>query len=392
MIAVESGFPPHYGLPMPFVPHILVHRSHRAALLLVTLGAFSTACSKEKTEVPQAKKTEQAKQARIDALLKENGSVQGKTPQANPFAQPPAKKHSSAAASPSTPASGKAPAPVQVPTTAVVTLQSSGNGPKKELRYAFELNRKRSFEMDMTISTASTTNGQKAPSPPPISMAIQGASVTKAVTPLQAQRETTFLNVAAKSKDLPPQLAAQMNAQFSLIQGIQLIESVTTQGEVTSLQLKDPSQINPAVLGMIQSLKDGMTNAFVPLPQEPVGIGAQWKSSNTIVATGMSITQTNEVELLSLNGTKAEVKMTFTQSAPSQELKDPRLPPEAKIELLKLVGGGSGKMTFDLAKVIVDGMVDLKMNVETKVSGPMVPAPQTTKAETGVKIHMRLKE
>jgi len=367
-------------------------------LLLAVTSVGATACDKKADKAESAEAESEKKQAQIDALLRENGSAPASKGAKHPFGKNDgAAKPGAVANTPADAASPADAAPATAPTeanaeAATVAVISAGSGAKKELRYNFQANRKRAFTMEMTITSASETNGQKGPSPPPIGMALEGSSQTLTVGPKLVQRETTFLNVSATSKDLPPEMAQQMNAQFALLKGTQLIESVTPYGEVANLQLKDPSRLNPAVLGLIQSLKDGMTNAFIPLPSEAVGVGAKWKSTNTITATGMAITQTNEVELLSLEGSKAEVKLTFAQSAPAQEIKDPRLPPEAKIQLLSLKGGGTGTMKLDLDKVLVDGLVDLSMNVETKVDGPMVPAPQTTKAKTGVKIQVKLSE
>ncbi len=181
-----------------------------------------------------------------------------------------------------------------------------------------------------------------------------------------------------------------MKAQFAMLKGTQLIESITTKGEVVDLQVADMAQMNPVVLGLIQNLKDGMTNQFIPLPNEEVGAGAKWISTTKVEASGMTITQETEVELLSLQGSKATAKLTLRQSAPAQKLSDPRLPPGTTIELLKLSGGGEGNVTVDFKEMIIDSKAELSMGVDTQISGGPVPEPQKSITDTKMKIHMRL--
>jgi hypothetical protein len=133
-----------------------------------------------------------------------------------------------------------------------------------------------------------------------------------------------------------------------------------------------------------------MSNAFLPLPDEAVGVGAKWKGTTKLETSGLVVLQENIVHLKSLNGNRAVVELTFKQSAPKQELAAAGLPPGAKVELIAMEGGGSGTMTVDFGTLITDSKVNLKMTVDTKISGAGIPQPVQTATDTSMKIHMRI--
>lgn len=345
------------------------------------LGCDKDAGKEKQKEDPVA--SEEKKQAQIDALLRENGSAP--VAPADPAA---ALKPTEPAPAVAAPAPG-APAGAQG-SALQIKLISAGSGPKQKLSYSFKVGRKRNFAMDMEVASGRVTNGQKEPGPPPITLALTGTTETFEASATGAKRMNTFADFSAKAADLPPEIEAQMKQQFAMLKGTQLIETDSSRGEVLDLQIRDMSQMNPVVLGLIQNLKDGMTNQFMPLPAEEVGAGAKWVSTTSVEASGMTITQETEVELLSLQGTKATARLTMKQTAPAQKLQDPRLPPGTTIELLKLEGGGDGEMTVDFAEMIIDAKSNLKMSVDTQVSGGPVPTPQKTLVDTSMKMHVKL--
>lgn len=365
-------------------------RQHQRTFLVTAFFGLlavlaTTGCNQQEDQgAKNDASSEEKKQAQIEALLKENGS--------GPIVQPKAGSAAPAAAAPSPEGNGVAAAGDATPVQSqiVVKLVSAGTGPKQKLSYQFQVGRERNFAMNMEILSSRITNGQKEPGPPPIVLALNGTTKTVEASPTLAKRINTFADFSVTSKDIPPEMEAQMKAQFALLKGTQLIESVTTKGEVVDLQVADMAQMNPVVLGLIQNLKDGMTNQFIPLPEEEVGVGAKWLSTTTVEASGMTITQETEVELLELQGSKAKAKLTLRQSAPAQKLSDPRLPPGTTIELLKLTGGGTGNVTVDFKEMIIDSKSELSMGVDTQISGGPVPEPQKSITDTKMKIHMRL--
>src|SRR5690606_18687126 len=143
----------------------------------------------------------------------------------------------------------------------------------------------------------------------------------------------------------------------------------------------------PQLVALLQNLQDGMTNAYLPLPKEPVGPGAKWTATNQVEAGGIEVTQVNEVTLKSIAGDKLTVDLVFKQSAPAQRIQVPELPPGAQVELTGMTGAGKGNLTVDLGTLVTDSRIELSMTVDTKISGAGSPEPVLSSTDTAMKIH-----
>jgi hypothetical protein len=361
-------------------------------LSLATLLAFSNGCDEKSSTKEGSQKSAEEKaveqKATVDALLRQNGIDPTTLPTAPGSEATTAQPGVAAPAADA--AQGAANGPVGgAPPQATVALIKPGQGPKKVLRYQFQKGRKRNFAMDMEVVATRVVNGQPTPGTPPITISMSGTSLTVAADDQKAQRENTFLNFTPSSEGLPPMMVEQMKAQFGALKGIQLVETVSTQGQILDLSIKEESVTNPEALALVQNLQDGMSNAFLALPAEAVGVGAEWKGTSTITTAGLNILQENTVVLKSLNGNRATVEVTFKQSAGKQILDAPGLPPGAQVELVSMEGGGTGTVTVDFSTLVTDSKSSLRMAVDTKISGA-APEPILSATDTTMKIHMRV--
>jgi len=378
-------------------PHrINVHPMKTASIapLLFALAGFSilSGCDKKPQEQSAASDKTPAgdsidpgkaaeKKAKIDALLRENGI------------DPASIKEKSAGEIPSSGA-GPAKSTHHDASTkkpgALVEVLTPGTGPLKVLRYQFKEGQVRKFSMQMEIVPTRTVNGQPMPSIPAVKIEMLGTSKTLSFVGHSAQRQNTFSKVTPGTDGLPPAIAEQMLAQFSGLKGIELLETVSDTGQVLDMSVRPGSNATPQVVAMMQNLQDGMSNAFLPLPSDPVGPGAKWRATTQVSTAGLTIQQVNEVELLSLKGAVATVALTFSQSAAKQIIQAPGLPPGAQVELISMKGGGTGKMRVDLSSLVTESNVDLTMTVDTKISGPAMPQPVLSATSTSMKIKMKV--
>lgn len=365
-----------------------------------------TGCTKQEKEELSA----EDKQQRLEAILQQSGTKLPPQAEAAPQqkASAPQKSASaeSATSAPATDARPSASPPIgdknasdepplfaqpgeKTTETTSLRLLSQGSAPRSVLSYQFAQGRARKFHLEMKISPQRTINGQPAPGVPAFSLAVSGETKTLSSDAQRASREATFVELIPSVEGAPPQVAQQMKAQFAQLGGLQLLETVTRKGRVEDLKLKQ-EVVHPQVLALMQYLKDGMTNAFLPLPDQAVGSGAKWAATTTVESSGLSVTQVNTITLSQLSGTRAVVQMEYEQSAPTQNIKTDQLPPGVSVELTKLTGGGSGQMTVDFEQLTVDSKINLSMQVDTKVTQPGAPGPLLESGTTTMKAHMRL--
>lgn len=273
------------------------------------------------------------------------------------------------------------PTPPPVPEIELVT---PGTGPKKLLRYSFKKGRVKKFVMSMEVVPTMTVDGSPVPGSPPMKFDIKGTSTTLEVEEDgTAVRDTVFTEFTPTMTGVPPQVMQQLTAQMAMFSGMAMTETINSQGEVLAVELKRESVNTPQAQALLQNLQDGMSNAFLPLPDAEVGTGAKWKGTSVVDTAGLPITQVSTFELQKLAGSEATITVTFDQSAKPQELADPRIPPGAKAELLSMKGTGDGKLKVNLATLDTESRVDMSMKVETKISGlPSEDTPASSPAGT----------
>lgn len=361
-------------------------KQERVEALLKASGAEVAPKSKEDTKLDDVPPTSEAGDKPKDAPLDDAG---------RPMSPPPS-AHSDAPAQPSNAAQPRSAAPVTGQTNSAplegrtqVRVIDAGGSPKRALRYNFQQGQQRKFSMDLEIAPTRLVNGQATPGMPPMALSVTGTTQTERTTPALAERSYTFLDIVPSVAAIPPEIAEQMKAQFKQLSGLQLIEQVTPLGQVQNLSLKD-SAMNPQILALLQYLTDGMTNAFLPLPEEPIGKGAKWIATTHVESAGLRVTQENTIEVQSLQGDVLTVTLKYVQSAPPQQVESPSLPPGVKVEVVKLDGSGNGKMTADLHHFTVDSKIEVSMQVDTKITEPGAPQPLTESGLTKMRAQIRV--
>lgn len=381
------------------------------AVLAVVVLATGVACDrKEKPTENETTISEADKQERLAALLKENGVDPASLPSAQaPLGAPIPTSASPEAAASAAPAPGSAaaaepataapassgaaktapapPAPGSPPIA--VRVLSTGAGPKSALRYGFKQGDNHKFVLDIQVAAERKVNGQVAPGMPPFSLTLRGSTTTLQADAQGARRQHTFVEMIPTVSGAPPELAEQIKAQYASLGGLQLVETVNTRGMILGMDL-DSRAIQPQVLALMQHLQDGMTNAFLALPEEPVGPGARWSATTTTDAAGILITQENTVSLVAHNGDNYEFSLQLKQSAQPSKITGANLPPGVSIDLTKLDGSGKGSMKVNFKDILITSKVDLSTSMETSVTQPEVQGVTKEAATTSVKAQISI--
>ena len=146
----------------------------------------------------------------------------------------------------------------------------------------------------------------------------------------------------------------------------------------------------------IDSAKESLKEITIPLPEAAVGVGGRWTVSRPLDRDGMNLISTEIYELTKFVDGVATVKITSTQTARPQELKNPNGPPGAKMKLQRLNAKGDGTSVISLSKLGPDsGVMTLmsraeidnefagqkqSMVLEVKTVERVAPAPAAKKA------------
>lgn len=375
-------------------------RVRMALLCSLSAVAFLAACDNQKEDASADSATTKEskssdKKETVDALLRANGI----DPDTLKGADATAEKAAPKAASPPAPGSDGAAAPAAAEETQgpagvryAIEVTSKGSEPRSLLKYAFGEGEKRNLTMDIQTASALTVNGQPLQTAPPVQVTITGTSTTLKQEGDLATRENLFATLVPSVNGIPPEMVDQVKAQYALLQGLRLIETVNTKGELLNVDVPSQQQVqNQQVLVLLQLLQDTLSRSRVPLPTDAIGKGGTWTASAQAENGGVTIRDEIKAKLVSLVGTKAIIEIEIKQSSPGGKLDLPQLPPGASVELLGISGAGTGQVEIDTKTLQLTAKVKVKTSRDTKTRDPSQPEPILETVETSTQFEVRLR-
>ena len=213
-------------------------------------------------------------------------------------------------------------APPQTGSTA--TLVSAGADPQSPLVYAFST-KTRTVNAKITISASGA--GPGVPDQPPLHFTFTATPKPKSMM----GGDTTFDVKVTKFEvtlpaNAPPQAAAQKDQLEKALVGLAGHFDSTTHGDLSNIDFdtdKAP-QGTGEIAGVLQQAFEFLV---VPLPNEPVGIGAKWtkKESKNLADQGAKVTTTVTLTLKARDEKTATIQVEAT-NAGTMAINDPRAP------------------------------------------------------------------
>jgi hypothetical protein len=118
---------------------------------------------------------------------------------------------------------------------------------------------------------------------------------------------------------------------------------VSDRGFVRSFDMLSAKPTNPTVGQWVKNVSDSFSKTSMPLPEEPVGVGAKWQSEGPLTSNGLTIDQSATYTLVSRTSGAFGVESDVKQSAKAQEIKNPMNPAGPSMSLKSLDGQIRGK-------------------------------------------------
>jgi hypothetical protein len=276
-----------------------------------------------------------------------------------------------------TPAASQSPAGFPAPGgLAIVKLVSPGAEPRKALRYVVPAGTKARIELSTDIAMHVEAGGMSMPMKMPGTKIISEVTVS-AVAPNGDMTFATGLSgMSFDTAGVDPAVAAAM-AGAPDVSSIKATGTMTSRGMTT--QQFDLSKVtDPQLKQVMENAGTALQSMSFPLPEEPVGVGARWEVRQRMSAAGLETLTTQTVELVAIEGTKLTLKVGTEQNAPPQTMKNPALPPEAEINLIKMTGTGTATNVLDLASFSIQGEGTMSMSMQMVMRMAGMEQPMST--------------
>ncbi|HTE52759.1 MAG TPA: hypothetical protein VK698_18025 [Kofleriaceae bacterium] len=251
------------------------------------------------------------------------------------------------------------------PPGVVLSLLESGREPRQALRYPSAPTP--AHRMSLSLRLAMKMEVPGSPVPP---VAMPGLRLLFEV---ESARDGAAVRYRFKVSDADltgtdsahPSLLAEMRKGVDLLVGASGQLVVEPRGSVSDLALAQPAGIGHELAQFMNSARLAIGEMVVPLPDEPVGIGARWEVVETVTQDGISVREKTYFELVALDGPRALVRTRTVQTADKQRAALPGLPDGVSAEVVSLRGSGTGEIELDLRRLVPG---NAREEVETDVS------------------------
>jgi hypothetical protein len=232
----------------------------------------------------------------------------------------------------------------EAPSPPEITVLEEGSNPRAELRYQLVEGTTQDVIFSLNSSIGQRVNGQLfRGDTPQIEL-----DITATVGPVEADGSTTlaysYVDARIPHESVPETTRDQILDALAPIVGLSGTITLTPRGEATASTIDVPDDLDEAATQLVEGLVAQSRSLAVPLPEEPVGVGARWEAKTEAVAGGIEITQTATYELLELRDDEAVLDVEVEQRAPRQRF----TPPGTDTELLLRSSRGSGSGEYTL--------------------------------------------
>lgn len=196
--------------------------------------------------------------------------------------------------------------------------------------------------------------------------------------------------VLARGSGLSAQDVAQLEADLSVLAGVEGTARMAPTGEVSDVAFEpvdaagdqgdDATDLAADVDDLLTDLEDQVSSLGLVLPTEPVGVGAVWERVATATIGGVTSSTTTRYEITALDDEEVTVELTTTATAEPQDLGDAD---GATTRLRSSELTGRGRATRSLTSMREEG--------ESTASGTQELEITTAGATTGLTQELEVK-
>jgi len=265
-----------------------------------------------------------------------------------------------------------------------VELIQAGQPPLQKLRYQPQAGAKTAMVMSMDMEQNNKVGGVAPPTP---AIPTQQFTIAIDVTEVSAggnvrfEFEYTDADVVDDPNN-PAPAAAPMRQAIKPLIGLSGHSIITDRGFIEGGDMNVPDGAPPMIKTMLESLRQSMQNMSSPLPEEPVGVGAQWKVTQPVTNNGMSLMQTTTYKIQKIAGNRVTLDVALDQEAEPQNIKSPMLPPGTKLKLKSLDTEGDGRLVLALDSIVpAESTMQIESNASMEINAGGQQQPMSTQTK-----------
>lgn len=254
-------------------------------------------------------------------------------------------------------------------------IVSAGSVPRQLL--AYQPARGSTVTLDLAVDVTVSAGDMGGPMPTivlTLSVAVEEA------LPIGAMLRTTVIDAVARDRDDSRVPAIALGGPLGLMKGIVLTSMLTPAGHIVGTRVRTEKALPETAKSQLSALVANFDQLVMPLPREPVGIGAVWRNSRPLEQNGMRMTAVNSIELLGVTDHKLSYAIDTEVHGPDQSVAQGGM----TVDITGITGTGRGKGTIDLRTLAVSSELTSNFRSSMKASGESQALPMQMTITTHV--------
>ena len=245
---------------------------------------------------------------------------------------------------------------VAVTTTTVpessVEVLDAGRPPLAPLRLQFQEGDTTTVAVTIDLDVSQTSSGARQELATPavrevVTLTVDGVVDGEAMVSLAF----TEAAVVRTGTDLTDAEAAEIDRELAALVGIRGSGRITEFGELTTFRYDLPDGLDDGVRTTLERTRGQLDVLSLPLPPDPVGLGARWRATSTSRIGGFPLRQETTYELTGLEDGTVRYTAEVRQFAEDQEVALDDLPEDTTAHLVTSRVEGSSSGTMDLSSI-----------------------------------------
>lgn len=253
---------------------------------------------------------------------------------------------------------------------------SAGNQPRRVVHYAAPKGTRTQLELELDVEVNAGEMGGPMPT---IVMALVIEVVD--IVPTGMKLRTTVVDAVARDRDetrVPP---AALAGPLEQLKGIVLTTTMTGNGRMYGTNVDTTAkQVPESAKTQLAALSTSLDQMAMPLPDEPIGVGAVWRNSKPLEQNGMKMTVVNSIEVTALTSEKLSYSLDTQVHGDDQTLTQGDL----SVEIKDVTGSGTGKGTINLQTLALSSELVTELRSAMQAVGESSATPMTMTIVTKV--------
>nr|HEX4317005.1 hypothetical protein [Kofleriaceae bacterium] len=247
-----------------------------------------------------------------------------------------------------------------IKTQSGLAMKNTGVEPRRELRYHVAKGVARSLQLAIDIDM--DIPGQFS-GPLPTMRMIGDLAFGDAKPDGSVPMTMTVHDIHLADRPGSPPQAALIQKRLGVLEGFVLHGDLSPLGAMANVTT-DTKNVPPDLRAQLDAMTQNLQQIALPLPAEAVGVGATWDLSKSTEQGSMKLTTVTHFTVTKLDGDVVGFHTAVEVSAPKQTLDG-----STQVELDSVTGGGSGDGTVDLGTFSITGASTNGFRAEVSAMG-----------------------